>query len=157
MNVFSTAILIVFCSMLGSGDKNFKSLYKSCANTALCGGYGSMTQDPNVTIRIYVSCCEGKNCNTNRFYIPTENSTLNGLKCPSAYCENTTGACDGDLKMMACRGSETQCVDFRGRVKDPNDYQDDYCIKACINPLGCRENFKSLIGVQEIKKVKLEC
>ncbi|XP_066462619.1 phospholipase A2 inhibitor and Ly6/PLAUR domain-containing protein-like [Eleutherodactylus coqui] len=196
MNVFSTAILIVFCSLLGSafsdtcleclainstvcegteveclgnagcmtasqiykhGDKNYKSLYRSCANTTFCGNFASMTQDPNVTIRTYVSCCEGDNCNTNPFYIPTENSTLNGLKCPSAYCEDTTGPCDGDLKMMECRGSETQCINYGGHVQDPNKYQNDYSVQSCINPLGCRLNFKCLIAVEEIKNVRLEC
>ncbi|XP_066428744.1 phospholipase A2 inhibitor gamma subunit B-like [Eleutherodactylus coqui] len=195
MNVFSTAILIIFCSLLGSafsfkclacssdttqtctgvpidcptdqcmtvsarsiyGTNNFASIYKSCANTALCGAEGSITENPELKIRVSVNCCQGTNCNTDLYNIPTENSTPNGVNCPSAYCEDTTEPCNTDLKMMACTGSETCCFDYRGKLKGPDKTVKDYSVKGCISPLACKCNFKCLPQMTEIERKSLEC
>ncbi|XP_066428743.1 phospholipase A2 inhibitor and Ly6/PLAUR domain-containing protein-like [Eleutherodactylus coqui] len=195
MNVFSIAILIVFCSLLGSafsykclscsplnstvcaaksidcptdqcmtasqnstyGGKTFSGVSKGCANDNMCGEYGSVSQDPHVKVRAIATCCNGKNCNTDPFHIPNDNLTLNGVRCPSAYCENTTKECKKGLKIVECRGSETCCFDYRGRIQDPQKIQKDYSVKGCNNPMACECNFNCLLQMKEIKREFLEC
>nr|UGY75777.1 sodefrin precursor-like factor C [Plectrohyla sagorum] len=139
-----------------NGDKTFNSMYKGCANESLCGLFGSLTQDPDVKIRVGAVCCSGEMCNIEVFNLPEEDTKPNGVKCPNSYCTGTTEECKSD-KDIECTGSETKCIDYRGRVKNPDDSVEDYSAKGCINPEGCFYNFQILIKVEEIKGKLLKC
>ncbi|XP_069802891.1 phospholipase A2 inhibitor and Ly6/PLAUR domain-containing protein-like [Dendropsophus ebraccatus] len=138
-----------------NGDKEFMSIYKGCDNETLCGVSGSVTEDPDVKIRACAACCSGDFCNNENFQRPEEDSTPNGVKCPSAYCAGTTDECESD-KEIDCTGSEKQCYDYRGKVMNPDGNVGDYSSKGCINAPGCEHNFACLIKVKEIER-KLKC
>ncbi|XP_056400087.1 phospholipase A2 inhibitor 31 kDa subunit-like [Hyla sarda] len=139
-----------------NGDVDVKSLYKGCANESLCGLFGSLTQENDVTIRVNAVCCSGDKCNDDEFFLPKEDTEPNGLSCPNAYCKGTNEECESDQE-IECKGSETQCVEYRGRVKNPDDSEDDYSAKGCINPDGCKFNFGILIAVEELERILLDC
>ncbi|XP_056399855.1 phospholipase A2 inhibitor and Ly6/PLAUR domain-containing protein-like [Hyla sarda] len=139
-----------------NGDQTYNIIFKGCANESLCDAVGSVTQDPDVKIRTYAKCCSGDNCNNDKFQLPEEDSTPNGVKCPSSYCKGTTEECKSD-KEIECTGSEKQCYDYRGRIMNPDGSVDDYSSKGCINKPGCMHNFNCLIKVEEIKRTLLKC
>ncbi|KAM4014733.1 uncharacterized protein ACNLHF_001508 [Anomaloglossus baeobatrachus] len=88
----------------------FNEIYKGCANESLCGINGSLVV-ANTPYQFSVHCCSGDLCNNQKFEIPEQNQTENGVKCLSALCIGTLEECK-TKKKMNCTGSMNRCLDY---------------------------------------------
>ncbi|XP_075047602.1 ly6/PLAUR domain-containing protein 8-like [Mixophyes fleayi] len=151
----SDAKCLTFSQYYYNDGDVFHSIKKGCANTAPCGVFASMTQE-NVQIRVYTSCCNGELCNNDKFYLPPDDTTLNGKTCPSCYSKGTVDECVSD-KSMKCLGTEVQCLDYRGTVQNPDQTVANYSVKTCINPNACKYKFDVLLEIKEKYRALLAC
>ncbi|KAM4015089.1 phospholipase A2 inhibitor NAI-like [Anomaloglossus baeobatrachus] len=143
------------CQYFYSGGKEFKSIYRGCANDTLCGIKGEEMME-NVKFRFHVTCCTGELCNTAQYKLFEEDPTPNGVICPSAYCNNTLEECKSD-KNINCTGSMNKCVEYRAKVRNPDGTVEKYSFKGCVNSDCCRYNFDSNIALEEKHRVLLKC
>ncbi|KAM4016418.1 phospholipase A2 inhibitor and Ly6/PLAUR domain-containing protein-like [Anomaloglossus baeobatrachus] len=144
----------------------FKSILKSCANETLCGTNGSVTIG-HLKLRFYAKCCTGHLCNIGGYELPVEDPTLNGVKCPFAYCIGTFDECNS-TKEMNCTGSMNRCFQFTGQMLLPDKqyvcpkgfYADTWknvSGKGCTNDDACKYNFQNVIGVSERPGIEIKC
>ncbi|XP_075184701.1 uncharacterized protein LOC142256731 [Anomaloglossus baeobatrachus] len=93
----------------------YRSSMKGCANETVCGADGLAAAAGKFHLIFHVKCCSGNLCNTDGYYLPKEDPTLNGVKCPSAYCTGTLEECESDEE-MDCTGSMDHCFEYRQRI-----------------------------------------
>ncbi|XP_043854651.1 phospholipase A2 inhibitor and Ly6/PLAUR domain-containing protein [Dromiciops gliroides] len=99
-----------------TGGKESLDTSKSCMKFKDCySGFISITLGPEDHMVSNSYCCQGDGCNRGSIRIPKNNSTLNGLRCPSCMAAFQE-TCSGD-EVVQCVGHETQCIYFSGTVQ----------------------------------------
>ncbi|KAM4016047.1 phospholipase A2 inhibitor and Ly6/PLAUR domain-containing protein-like isoform 1-T1 [Anomaloglossus baeobatrachus] len=131
------------------------AIYKGCANKTLCGPDGELVVG-NTTYLFSGRCCTGDLCNTQEYESPTENKTLNGVKCLSCLRFDTLEECKTDV-VMNCTGSMTRCLDYRATMMNPDGTFLNYSAKGCINSAACQQNLDSKIAFEEEHREYLQC
>ncbi|KAM9039214.1 phospholipase A2 inhibitor and Ly6/PLAUR domain-containing protein [Sarcophilus harrisii] len=99
-----------------TGNRVSVDTSKSCMKYKDCySGFISTTLGHGDHMVSNSFCCQEDGCNKGRIPTPEDNSTLNGLRCPSckAAFQET---CSGD-QAVQCVGHETQCIYFSGIVQ----------------------------------------
>ncbi|XP_063291942.1 phospholipase A2 inhibitor and Ly6/PLAUR domain-containing protein-like [Pelobates fuscus] len=91
------------------GDVESVVFEKSCGSLYKCTHPASMTA-PNYRVSVTTLCCDTDYCNNRTMNWKTENSTLNGMNCPSCFSKNSE-TCD-KLIPLNCTGNETHCIQF---------------------------------------------
>ncbi|KAM4015058.1 uncharacterized protein ACNLHF_001744 isoform 2-T2 [Anomaloglossus baeobatrachus] len=132
-------LLCMVSSLIGAEKDFFRSVIKGCANESVCGANGA-------------AASEGKF----NFHIPAEDSTPNGVKCPTAYCIDTVEECNS-TKEMDCTGSMNHCYDYREQVIDPGARNKNYSMKGCINSDACKNNLDNNVAVDVLVKKYAKC
>ncbi|XP_075184768.1 phospholipase A2 inhibitor 31 kDa subunit-like [Anomaloglossus baeobatrachus] len=143
------------CQYFYNGGKECKSIYKGCANDTLCGIKAEEIME-NIRFRFHAICCTGELCNTAQYELAEEDPRPNGVICPNAYCNDTLEECKTE-KTINCTGSMTRCVDYRGKVRNPDGKVQNYSIKGCVNSDCCRYSYDSNIVIEEMHRVLLKC
>ncbi|KAM4016048.1 uncharacterized protein ACNLHF_002544 isoform 2-T2 [Anomaloglossus baeobatrachus] len=103
--------------------------------------------------------CLGDECMTVSQHVtltPTENKTLNGVKCLSCLRFDTLEECKTDV-VMNCTGSMTRCLDYRATMMNPDGTFLNYSAKGCINSAACQQNLDSKIAFEEEHREYLQC
>ncbi|KAM4016850.1 phospholipase A2 inhibitor 31 kDa subunit-like [Anomaloglossus baeobatrachus] len=144
------------CQFFCNGKNTYKSIYKGCANDTLCGSNGIVIPHKDVKYRFHLNCCSGPLCNTDKYNFPKEDPAPNGKICPSAFCRGTLEKCESHNKTINCTGSMDRCVEYRGKVRNPDKSVVDYSLQGCVNSDGCN-NFDSAIGLEEQYRETLIC
>ncbi|XP_069804892.1 phospholipase A2 inhibitor and Ly6/PLAUR domain-containing protein-like [Dendropsophus ebraccatus] len=136
-----------------SGFTKLKSIkypfiYKGCPIDIPCEEWPCVTA-VSFDFQAYVKCCKGENCNPD-YYIPFDDVGENGITCPFCYEDNNVDGCKSQTQVQ-CRGNDTLCVEYRGRLQKPDGSQPGTSFKACANSLGFN-NFSVFSGVHEIER-----
>ncbi|XP_075184252.1 phospholipase A2 inhibitor gamma subunit B-like [Anomaloglossus baeobatrachus] len=143
------------CQYFHSGEKDYNSIYKGCANETLCASKGAEMME-TIRFRFNAICCTGELCNTAQYEFAEEDPTPNGVMCPTAHCNDTLDECKTD-KTITCTGSMDKCVEYRGKVHNPDGSVELYSAKGCANSDCCKYNFDTNIGIEKIHKVLVKC
>ncbi|KAM4015052.1 phospholipase A2 inhibitor 31 kDa subunit-like [Anomaloglossus baeobatrachus] len=139
-----------------NADKTvFKSIYKGCANDTLCETKGSGMVE-KLNFRFYAHCCTGDLCNNQTYQLHEEDLTPNGKICPTALCLDTLEECETDKKMN-CTGSMDRCLEYRAKLRNPDDTVVEYSVKGCVNSDCCNYNFDSIVGFKVLHRELLKC
>ncbi|XP_075184168.1 phospholipase A2 inhibitor and Ly6/PLAUR domain-containing protein-like isoform X1 [Anomaloglossus baeobatrachus] len=124
----------------------FKSIMKGCANETVCGADGLAKVSEKFNFIFHVNCCSGNLCNTDGYYLPPEDPTPNGVKCPSAFCTGSLEECESDEE-MECTGSMDRCFEYRQRIINEGGEDQKYSMKGCANYDACSLNFDNDVAV----------
>nr|QDH44591.1 sodefrin precursor-like factor E [Boana cinerascens] len=83
---------------------------------------------------LYSECCYDDNCNTGEIYMPKQNTTENGLNCPSSLVIGSD-QCGTGNETVPCKGDQTVCFMFAADGTGPD--KANYCMKGCISEGVC--------------------
>ncbi|XP_077192949.1 phospholipase A2 inhibitor and Ly6/PLAUR domain-containing protein-like isoform X1 [Paroedura picta] len=88
--------------------KTHKTIKKTCTNLSRCTP-GAIFMDLETGYQESGNniCCTTDGCNTDSLTVPTRNETLNGLRCPFCFAEESEPCKKDDV--INCRGWENQC------------------------------------------------
>ncbi|XP_078507235.1 phospholipase A2 inhibitor and Ly6/PLAUR domain-containing protein-like [Lissotriton helveticus] len=111
--------------------------FKSCAEPRNCKSYLFSETIGDFRLRMKKDFCDKDNCNSNEIKLPPRNLTLNGVRCPLCYAENTT-TCKTNNVFQMCTGLETKCMDFGGKVRK-FDKIVTAASKNCVNKQPCED------------------
>ncbi|XP_056399590.1 uncharacterized protein LOC130294130 isoform X2 [Hyla sarda] len=123
-------------------------IYKGCPIDIKCGEWLCVTSG-ELDFQSYINCCKGENCNP-EYFMPFDDVAENCVTCPYCYEENNVDGCKSETEVK-CRGNDTLCVEYRGKIRKPDGSQPGTSFKSCANTLGFN-NFSAFYGVQEIDR-----
>nr|UGY75776.1 sodefrin precursor-like factor B [Plectrohyla sagorum] len=125
----------------------YSFIYKGCREDLECDKWLCVSSE-ELDFQSYISCCQGENCNPD-YYIPVDDIAENCITCPYCYEEDNSDGCKSETKTN-CRGDDTLCVEYQGKLRKPDGSEPDVSFKSCANTLGFN-NFSAFYGVQEIE------
>ncbi|XP_040277284.1 uncharacterized protein LOC120992389 [Bufo bufo] len=117
-----------------------------------CNFLGSMRLQ-QLQIRMNTLCYGHPNCTVNG-YSPTENSTLNGLGCPSCLSDNSTW-CYTD-ETIQCRGDETMCLLLQ-TTQESGSMSTSTAFRGCTTKSFCDLGSQSQNETGSSTEVKFNC
>lgn len=91
------------------GDVKSVVFKKSCGSIYNCTHPASITA-PGYRVSVTTMCCDTDYCNNRTLNWKTDNSTQNGISCPSCLALNSE-TCAKHTPMY-CKGNELYCVEF---------------------------------------------
>ncbi|XP_075183335.1 phospholipase A2 inhibitor PIP-like [Anomaloglossus baeobatrachus] len=115
-------------------NEKYYQIWKSCANSpSLC----NLTFNMTVGIDVYSStkCCKGNLCNAGSIsLVPTNyKQKRNGVECPYCY---TRGKSCTPSDTMKCRGPQTRCFSFTGKIYN-STHAEDWAYQGCATKNIC--------------------
>ncbi|CAM5124961.1 unnamed protein product [Natator depressus] len=89
------------------------SVFKGCLDgfTAFIKGPVTVTLGNGKYIRVNIAQCSTDDCNSAVLAVPEENTSGNGLQCPTCFDLNSD-SCNSQI--TPCTGDENYCIDFAG-------------------------------------------
>ncbi|XP_069804308.1 phospholipase A2 inhibitor PIP-like isoform X1 [Dendropsophus ebraccatus] len=140
------------------GDKESRTIRRTCGDNTTCGICFSVTTNKGLTVLASSQCGTGDKSNADLNYQITckalENE--NGLSCPACYLNNSMDGCEATDRVK-CRGAETECVDYAGKVQISDGEIQAISAQGCIMKNGCAIGFAGLPGAKQIKENKFTC
>ncbi|XP_039368354.1 phospholipase A2 inhibitor and Ly6/PLAUR domain-containing protein-like [Mauremys reevesii] len=90
----------------------------------------SFTVGKGKYVRLSTEICNTDNCNAAKLEVPKENTTKNGLQCPTCFSLNSD-PCNSSV--TPCMGDETYCIDFAGILQKATSASDisTFVAKGC--------------------------
>ncbi|XP_044527151.1 phospholipase A2 inhibitor and Ly6/PLAUR domain-containing protein [Gracilinanus agilis] len=118
-----------------TGKKKSLDTSKSCIKFKDCySGLISTSLGPQDHMVSNSHCCQEDGCNQGSIPIPENNSTLNGLRCPSCMAA-FQDTCAGE-KVVQCVGPETRCIYFSGTVQT-GFFTTKFATRGCASKSAC--------------------
>ncbi|XP_077697822.1 phospholipase A2 inhibitor and Ly6/PLAUR domain-containing protein-like [Eretmochelys imbricata] len=95
------------------GETKSTSVSKGCVRdfTAFIKGPVTVTLGNGKYVRVNIAQCSTDKCNSAVLAVPKENTTKNGLQCPTCFALSTNPC---DSQDAPCTGDENYCIDFAG-------------------------------------------
>ncbi|XP_034612492.1 phospholipase A2 inhibitor and Ly6/PLAUR domain-containing protein-like [Trachemys scripta elegans] len=78
-------------------------------------------------LRINIKQCSTEKCNSEVLTVPKENTTGNGLQCPTCL-SLSANTCNNQI--TPCTGDETYCIDFVGEIQKGTE-KSTFAAKGC--------------------------
>uniref|UniRef100_A0A803KEJ2 UPAR/Ly6 domain-containing protein n=1 Tax=Xenopus tropicalis TaxID=8364 RepID=A0A803KEJ2_XENTR len=99
-----------------AGNDSYPTILKSCSqNPEMCNiSYHLSTT--TTRMELTSSCCDTEFCNNDTMHTPSQNTTENGIECPSCF-EMNADSCEAN-ETIRCTGSENKCISFSGKMSD---------------------------------------
>ncbi|XP_040183331.1 phospholipase A2 inhibitor and Ly6/PLAUR domain-containing protein-like [Rana temporaria] len=141
-----------------SGIDNKVTIKKGCmpiANKNVCQQQPIALDCNEMTFSLYSECCFEDECNLKGLQIPADNTTKNGLECPTCFVEEKEACPKAEPKK--CTGNANICLDFTGHVQRPDDANKLYAFQGCADENICKINLKDLPGCEVGDDAKLTC
>ncbi|CAM5176159.1 unnamed protein product [Eretmochelys imbricata] len=95
------------------GETKSTNLSKGCVRdfSAFIKGPITVTLGNGKYVRVNIAQCNTDKCNSGVLAVPKENTTKNGLQCPTCFALSTNPC---DSQDAPCTGDENYCIDFAG-------------------------------------------
>ncbi|CAM4625264.1 unnamed protein product [Lepidochelys kempii] len=113
------------------GETKSTNLSKGCVRdfSAFIKGPVTVTLGNGKYIRVNIAQCNTDKCNSAVLAVPEENTTKNGLQCPTCFALNTNPC---DSQDTPCTGDENYCISFAGNlVKGSPPVISTFVAKGC--------------------------
>ncbi|XP_056399077.1 phospholipase A2 inhibitor and Ly6/PLAUR domain-containing protein-like [Hyla sarda] len=136
-------------------DTEYHSIKKGCNPGYPCNKVQYVSNFENNDKIVNVQCCTGNNCNNGDYHVDPLEKEHRGRICPACF-ERSMKECYSNHTIQ-CLKEEDKCINYIGRIIDPGNNMEDHSFKGCLSPLACVFGFETLIAVQEIHTVLLEC
>ncbi|XP_007505565.1 phospholipase A2 inhibitor and Ly6/PLAUR domain-containing protein [Monodelphis domestica] len=118
-----------------TGKKKSLDTSKSCIKFKDCySGFISTTLGQQDHMVSNSHCCQEDGCNQGSIPSPENNSTVNGLHCPSCMAA-FHDTCAGE-KVVQCVGPETHCIYFSGTVQT-GFFTTKFATRGCASKSAC--------------------
>ncbi|XP_066463178.1 phospholipase A2 inhibitor LNF1-like isoform X2 [Eleutherodactylus coqui] len=150
-------ILFAFVTLIASGDKEYKTIKKACADSTYCDKCLFLTTGRGIYVEACAKCCTGNKCNAGLNYTRGSKSKPNGYVCPACYRKDTAEGCDPGCNTIKCTGGQNTCVNYGGAVQFSDSTIRSESLQGCISKDGCKSGFAFLPGVKELQRKKLVC
>ncbi|CAM4698341.1 unnamed protein product [Caretta caretta] len=97
------------------GETKSTNLSKGCVRdfSAFIKGPVTVTLGNGKYVRVNITQCNTDKCNSAVLAVPKENTTKNGLQCPTCFALNTNPC---DSQDTPCTGDENYCISFAGNL-----------------------------------------
>ncbi|XP_074048825.1 phospholipase A2 inhibitor and Ly6/PLAUR domain-containing protein isoform X2 [Macrotis lagotis] len=128
-------VTVIGVSTAALGNKESVDTSKSCMKYKDCySGFISTTLGRGDHMVTNSYCCQEDGCNQGTIPIPKNNSTLNGLSCPSCMA-TFQETCSGE-EVVQCLGQETHCLYLSGVVQT-GLFNTKFATRGCATKSAC--------------------
>ncbi|KAM4651806.1 phospholipase A2 inhibitor and Ly6/PLAUR domain-containing protein-like [Discoglossus pictus] len=148
-----SCLTIVTEKVEGANNTSYM-VQKSCSLIPqVCNTSYSFTAG-NISESFTSSCCETNQCNNGVIKAVPQNTTENGVRCPSCIVTNAENCTANETKK--CTGLETKCITFSGKIFEKGVFN-QYAFQGCATENICTaEKFPSVL-TQLKDGFKLNC
>ncbi|XP_013920903.1 PREDICTED: phospholipase A2 inhibitor and Ly6/PLAUR domain-containing protein [Thamnophis sirtalis] len=106
---------LTFVGINYMGSEKITETVKGCSVRSAClPGPISVTINSQIYFWSNSSCCQGDQCNNQKLDMPAENTTLNGLSCPTCFIL-ASDECD-EMESLNCVGEDNHCITTSGTL-----------------------------------------
>nr|UGY75778.1 sodefrin precursor-like factor A [Plectrohyla matudai] len=137
--------------------KIYKSVRKTCGDNTTCDTCVSVTTGQGISIQASTRCAKSSADLDYKMTCEASLEEENGYWCPACYNNNSMEGCDAGDKQVLCRGLETQCLDYAGKVQFSDGEIKEISLQGCISESGCAFQFAALPGGKQIESKKFIC
>ncbi|OCT73268.1 phospholipase A2 inhibitor and Ly6/PLAUR domain-containing protein [Xenopus laevis] len=144
-----SCLTVITDVQIQNGNASSPTIFKSCnMNPEMCNiSYHLSTTTTHMGLTS--SCCDTEFCNNATMHTPSQNTTENGMECPSCF-EMNANFCEAN-DTVRCTGSENKCISFYGKMSD-SDQGDciQFALQGCATENICYSSDIPLIPVTRL-------
>ncbi|XP_056399467.1 phospholipase A2 inhibitor gamma subunit B-like isoform X2 [Hyla sarda] len=125
---------------------------RSCVPEDQCQGPGSFSTHNSQSKKGF-SCCNTDNCTPPPPVLPPDNTTPNGLTCPTCTADGVDWCDTG--RTMGCTGDETMCILQYSKMS--GTLSRDSVLRGCATPTICNIGNQTLVTDGISVEVQISC